>query len=279
MVSGIAMSRTPALAQFVSARSTPSTECTDQSVDTAGGVVCLYGAVNAEPTVMLIGDSHAAQWLDAMDSAAGEAGVRLAVRWSPGCPATGVNVISFEGVVRDDCGEFQANTRRAAAELHPDAILIGQASTYQDRILDDAGNVIVGQSQFSVWEEEYTGVLEELLKVTPTVGVIEDIPRLSFDPIECNTRVIPVGDCSPTVSDAFQLNAPMEAANRAAEARAGVEIVFSANDAICGDGACQTLEADGTPIYRDFNHVGIPWAASQVPTFVRLFESLASTGV
>ena len=58
---------------------------------------------------MLVGDSHAGQWMLALDAAAADAGVRLVSRWIPACPGIPVQVTNPLGLDLD-CTAYQEDT-------------------------------------------------------------------------------------------------------------------------------------------------------------------------
>lgn len=91
---------------------------------------CIYGAVNGTKTVVLFGDSHAANWFTPLDIVAREHGWRLLVRIKAACsPVEGATM--SRGWNRTPYPECEAWRRQAIAEiagLRPDLIIVASAT-------------------------------------------------------------------------------------------------------------------------------------------------------
>src|SRR5262249_36569821 len=71
-----------------------------------------YGAggdLTSSTVVLLVGDSHAAMWSNALAIAARSAKVRLAIHSAPGCPAIGLAVLQKNGggLTPEQCTEWR----------------------------------------------------------------------------------------------------------------------------------------------------------------------------
>src|SRR5690606_16010017 len=200
-------------------RHPPSYPCEERSRTESGLEACLFGDVDASTTVLLLGDSHAMQWIPAFDAAAKDAGLRLVVRWRHGCPAAEVPVV--QPSERGSCTPFQQGSLRLVEDLRPDAVVVGQAPRSRrgplrvggalrpaaavggraqingGRLQRDAGARLHGQAALDLWESANDELFERLDELVPTVVAIEDNPKLGLDPLECLTRPWSgLGDCS-----------------------------------------------------------------------------------
>ena len=88
---------------------------------------CVYGKTNSNKTVLLIGDSHAAQFSQALIEAAGELNWRAAVWTMPACSVQFRNV--NQSVVYFGCLKRNLKIIKWIRENKPDAIILSQYVT------------------------------------------------------------------------------------------------------------------------------------------------------
>ena len=104
-------------------------------------VVCGYGDVSAERRVVLIGDSHAAQWVPALDALGRQAPFNLIPLTKAGCPAAAVTV--HDGSLRrrfTECERWRDATVELVRQLQPDLlcgtrrcpVIVGDVLVYRD---------------------------------------------------------------------------------------------------------------------------------------------------
>ena len=101
--------------------------------------VCELGDPAGASTVVLIGDSHAAQWVPALEQAAAGAGIRLVPFTKSGCSA--FDVTTHSSVLDRDyteCDEWRANVLDLVTSMRPDQVIVTQASTYTPADAGDA---------------------------------------------------------------------------------------------------------------------------------------------
>lgn len=86
---------------------------------------CIFGDVHSHFTVLLYGDSHAAQWFPAMDRISRREHWRLVFLGKSGCPPLDVTMTRGPGVIAyPQCSRWRAATERRIARLRPDVILV-----------------------------------------------------------------------------------------------------------------------------------------------------------
>ncbi|MGO1769995.1 MAG: acyltransferase family protein [Microbacterium sp.] len=86
--------------------------------------VCFYGDTDADTTIALVGDSHAAMWAPALDLIGKEHGFRMAVFVKLACGAYPVTQ-DADGRDPTNCEEFREFTRDEVTKLDPDAVILG----------------------------------------------------------------------------------------------------------------------------------------------------------
>ncbi|MFE7504896.1 acyltransferase family protein [Promicromonospora sp. NPDC057488] len=273
VATAVVLEREP-YASAVATRAEPvSYGCTDHTETTSGTDVCLLGDVTATTTVLLLGDSHTMHWIPAFDAAATDAGLRLAVRWRHGCPAAKVKV--EQPGDRGPCGPFQAESVHVVDELRPDAVVVGQAQIYGNRMQHADGTRMTEDEANETWTSANDALFAHLTEVTPAVVMIKDNPQLDVDPQECLTRPWPgLGDCSMSRADADDSNGELPRISAEISAKYGVSTWDGVWSQTCDTQTCRVGDVSH-PVYRDFHHL----SAEYVLTQVRSVEKMLQTAV
>lgn len=243
----------------------PNKDCDRETEGADGVMICELGDLDSDQTVMLIGDSHAGQWKDALDAAADEAGVRLVSRWLSSCPAIPVVVVNTEGRRDSRCKPFREDSMTLVEELKPDAIIISQAHAYDGRIVAGDGATLDSAAQLEAWASAYDTYLGQVAPFAGRIAVIDDNPRLHFDPLDCLTRLGATAQgCESPRAEALDQIEVLAAISADALTRNDVADVFSITDTICTDETCQVSQG-GVPVFLDYNHLSRMWTHTQVP--------------
>jgi hypothetical protein len=87
--------------------------------------LCQVGEENGDKTLVLIGDSHARQWVPALDELAQRYGYTAYFLIREGCPSSDVTPWMVHGGPSTDCEAFQDWAREQVEELQPDVVLLG----------------------------------------------------------------------------------------------------------------------------------------------------------
>ena len=220
---------------------------------------CASGDTRAARTVVLLGDSHAAQWHPALDALALARGWRLVTLTRSSCPAVDVEVFSrFAGRTDTECGLWRRSALAAVARLRPALVVVASEGAY-------------GLSP-AEWEAGTARVLAHLSRSAARVVVLRDTPAAAFDVPMCAARGAWRPDVWRRVSGAascsFPAVRPEASAVWAAQARAaGVFATVATADltgAVCPGGTCRP-ERGGRPTYRDAHHLTAGYARSLAP--------------
>jgi len=214
---------------------------------------CVYGDPEADTTVMLLGDSHAQQWLPAAQALADDRGWRLRAITKSACPLVEGTV--WNSVLKRayrECDEW----REAALELigseSPELVLLAADSRYQ--LMGADGNRLEGDHD-GAWEAALTASLERIGELAPAI-VIADTPRVGYDPAECLATSAGIEECeverSRMVDEAYRR---LEA-SAAAEAGAGL---ISATEWLCSEQDCPLIRGSNLT-YRDSHHLTATFA-------------------
>ena len=100
---------------------------------------CTYGDINSKTTIVLYGDSHAAQWFPALEVLANERGFKLVSLTKSACPSVDVPRDDRGAFKAVDCDQWRVNSIARIQELAPTAVIMSNfqyftpPSEYPDR--------------------------------------------------------------------------------------------------------------------------------------------------
>lgn len=201
---------------------------------------CLSGDVESSRSIVLVGDSHAAQYMGSMDLLARESGYRLYVLARNGCPFS-TEPLHAGTVVHKTCAGINAQTIQQIIDLAPAAVLTASLTPhgYQEALnweWDSAEQAQLG----------YSNALAPLRDAGLRVAVLSDVPYPPFNVPECVSAAADPADCSfPGPGEPSPLTL-------AAQKLEGVELV-DFRGYFCPEGRCEAVLGN-VLVYRD-NHI------------------------
>jgi hypothetical protein len=268
---GAVLEREP-YATAVEVGAEPQTYGCTETIETTSGVdVCMLGDVDAKTTVLLLGDSHAMQWIPAFDAAAADAGLRLAVRWRHGCPAAEVDV--YQPAERGPCAGFQAESVGVVDDLRPDAVVVSQAQIYVGRMERSDGTGMTADEANATWAAANDKLFAHLTAVTPNVVAVKDNPQLDVDPLECLTRPWSgFGDCSMSRTEAETSNGDLPDISADTWTKYGVTTWDGVWSQTCDERSCSVGDISH-PVYRDYHHLSTDYVLTQVPAVEQMLRA------
>jgi peptidoglycan/LPS O-acetylase OafA/YrhL len=225
----------------------------------ADAKVCEFGDPQAPRTLVLFGDSHAMQWINAMRKAADAEGWRLVTLVKPGCAASDINPHNLAGP-SDSCKSWRAQAIEKIVDLAPYAVVM---SSYNGATV--RGDMLT-PSLMPV-DDVRAGTRSTLLKLSAAglrVVVLRDSPLPPFEVPACLGRAI---GRARSMADLCEFDAPraLNAAAFEAERAAGEGLsnvyYLDMNDLICPGASCPAVR-NGRIVYRDENHLVGSYAES-----------------
>jgi peptidoglycan/LPS O-acetylase OafA/YrhL len=238
---------------------------------------CAFGDLKSTRTVVLIGDSHAAQWFPALERLAQRERFRLVSWTKSGCPfAPGVHIF-LPAIGRDytECNAWQAGVLRTLRTLpRPVLIIVARTSTYLPQVLASDGDQTTPAQARRLWGRAVASGMRQLERFTPRVILLRDTPRppsnipacISWDPGEpaaCNFRRPRDGH-----SDDAEYTAERAAGTPAA-------LYATTTTVVCPHAVCPAV-VDGIIVFRDDNHLTAAFAALR---WRQLADALARANV
>lgn len=197
---------------------------------------CLLGAATG-PVVALFGDSHAAQWVPALEAA----GYRIHSYTKSACPSVDAPIAHHDGTPYPECQPWRDGVIDRIGDDRPALIIIANWSGYGPAAVDPAG-----------WGAGLRSTVDRLEAVAPVV-VLDDVPQQSTTPAEClSAHLDDVAACETAPSDA--LASPLRETEAETLARLPDATRWSLNEWICSDTRCPLI-VGGVLRYRDADHL------------------------
>jgi hypothetical protein len=224
---------------------------------------CIFGDTKARRTVVLIGDSHAAQWFPALERLALHERFRLIAWTKSGCPfAPGVNIyLAAIGRQYSECLDWSASViRKLRAMPRVFLIIDARTSTYLPQVLTPDGDTVSSATAARLWGAGVATGVADLEKAASRVIVLRDTPHAPQDIPAC----VSWNDSDPAACVfARTPDGHSDDAEYAAERAAGVATRTYADPApaVCGPRWCKAV-VNGIITYRDDNHLTAAYAAA-----------------
>ncbi len=217
---------------------------------------CIYG--NGEKTVLLFGDSHAAQWLEAIILAADGSGWRVANETKSGCPSiSGTVLYAPTKSPFIDCDHWRNAVFESLRKTPPQAVIIANSSTYAlDRYGIEAGS-----------SKDLPTALKKTVSIFRGMGIpvylIRDTPRMSLGVSDCLSKGYGDGCALPRETAMASSYASIP------DVDPDVTLLDFTND-ICAGPICSPVQ-NGRIAYRDQHHITSTFAATFSNRFQPIF--------
>lgn len=217
---------------------------------------CEYGVPSATTTVVLFGDSHAAQWLPAVDTLARQQGWRVVMLSKAVCPSVDTPVDFY--VTRNrflPCETWRARMFERIEQLRPQMVVLANSAGYHDVPLPR-------------WQEGMERTVARLQALGSRVAYIRDTPHTGMDVPTCWARVswwgwAPPQACTyPAFGPEHRLPAVAKAELAVAQ-RLAIPYV-DLQRRLCDGPRCPTRQGD-MPMYRDRTHLSEDFVRTLTP--------------
>jgi peptidoglycan/LPS O-acetylase OafA/YrhL len=222
---------------------------------------CEYGDTSAQSSIVLFGDSHAAQWFPALEVVARAQHMKLVSLTKSSCPAAAVELANEQmGRMYTECTAWRAAAIQRIISLHPVAVVISNFSGYiavpgvRMRWTTSEQNWHAGMQQ-TVATLDSAGIRTLLLADTPLPGfdVLSCLARVAWNPLLYRNR------CEfPRTSSSGAISHRIDSEIAAAIPSAAV---VDLTNVICAAPVCHP-QVDGVVRYRDSHHLSTRYAAS-----------------
>ena len=237
------------------------------AVDAARVQACTYGKAGADRTVVLVGDSHAAQWQPALAVLAEDAGVRLVVLTKSACPLADLTVDNqLLGRPYTECDTWRDEVVALLGDLEPDLVVAASSMRYDAAAPDGSGT----EADAGDWTAGLTRTLGSLAGSAPVV-FLGDTPYPAGDVPACLAEHL--SDATACALDRGQLAFDLARVEAQAASDAGVPLVPTV-DLVCGQQRCPVVVGRHL-VYRDASHLATPYVERLAPQVAALLDAAA----
>ncbi|MBF9130925.1 acyltransferase [Plantactinospora sp. S1510] len=203
---------------------------------------CVYGQAGSEVTVVLFGDSHAAQWFPPLRAVADRRGFRLVSLTKSGCPSASVRKVSnYLGREYHECDEWRSRALDRIATERPELVIIANSTN--------------ATHDGAVPKQEWLAGMEKTLdrlSFVPRLTVLADTPYADADVPGClSARLSAALACS--LPRATSVNVDLSR-SEAELVRGKGRQVRDLNDYLCSARECPPIIGD-TLVYIDRHHL------------------------
>jgi peptidoglycan/LPS O-acetylase OafA/YrhL len=233
---------------------------------------CSWGDITSNRTVLVIGDSHAAQWLPAIDGAARDLRLRVIASVQGNCPDIGT------GATQElpSCGTRLKTLPNLIRQLHPALVVSSNSSNYVGALVDGAGHHIAKSQQVPTWGNEMYDLATTLRDQHIPFLDLLDNPKYNRDPLDCLADRRNASRCEIARAAGVASVATMHTAELDALARAHHGASFDPTGILCGATTCP-LFSNGMVTYNDQTHLTKSYAATLGPVIEPVLRSALSS--
>ena len=201
---------------------------------------CTYGDKESSSTIVLYGDSHAAQWFPTLEKMATERGFKLVSLTKSACPAVDAKRPDQGAFKMVHCTKWRENSIKRIAEIQPLAVITSSFQYFTP------ANSSISRAQW--WNEGQRKLLKGLRGSTNNLIYISDTPRPLRDIPNC------LASRDSKVCDSTE--------------RSRVSVipgfdVINPNPWLCSS-FCPAI-VEGTVAYRDASHISVDMALKLLP--------------
>jgi hypothetical protein len=230
---------------------------------------CVYGNPSSVTTVVLLGDSHAAQWFPALERLANEHAWRLVSLTKSSCPTADLSVWdSIDKRAYLECDTWRlAAFERIAAE-HPALVLVADARNYEITV---NGVLVSVRDHADLWAAALKRTVVRLEASAAHVVVIGDTPSSTSDPPSClSSNLLDASACAVPYLQAVD---PVQAAEQASVATSAGAGWIDPAPLICRTDPCPAIFGRFL-IYRDEGHLTATYARALAEPLYALLPRL-----
>ena len=212
---------------------------------------CEYANIKSQKTIVLYGDSHAAQWFPALVEIATRSGYKLVSLTKSACPSVDTVRLDQGGFKMSRCNQWRINSIKRIQQIKPDVLIMSsfqyfsQPPRYSDRE--------------KWWNDGQRKLLTQVSNASPHLIYLTDTPHPLRDIPACLANYS-ISKCNTTQrSENLSIS--------------GFEVI-DPNSWLCSR-VCPAVK-DGVVAYRDASHISVDIAIALIP---RLTQALRDQGV
>lgn len=216
---------------------------------------CAYGDPDG-PTVVLVGDSHAAQWSPAVAEIAEQEGWNLVLHTKSACPF-GSMITGRDGGVYESCVEWNRAVLQEILEEKPGLVITSSSTT--NLPIDPDGDSLTDGERADLYLEGLLGPVKTMEDSGIDVALIADTPRPRMNVPECLATMDLVSECTVTLGEA-----EVPDFHQSVSELVGGATYIDMTPWICTDEECPPI-VDDVIVWRDTHHITATYALALAP--------------
>ena len=209
---------------------------------------CVFGDTSSSTTVVLFGDSHAAQWFPALQKIAVANSWKLVVLTKSDCPS--VDVAMYNRALKrtyTECSTWRARAIQRIHDLHPRMVVMSSSITTTNVAASG------GATFEAAWLTGTTAMVRDVESTGATVAWIGDTPRPKGNAPDCVATKLK--DVRPCMNDlASALPDPLRRTQTMTAAAAAGAQVIDPMSWVCPGTVCPVVVGN-LLVYRDDSHL------------------------
>jgi len=230
-----------------------------QKLDLSDAKTCTFGDVTSQFHIMVAGDSHAAQWLPALEKIAEKRNWKLTALTKAACPLAQFQ-LRHHGRYYRSCEEWRKNALELIRDISPNVLITSQSRFYARAAIRQDRATIIEQGLEKTWRG--------LIELGIDVIAIRDTPNMGKTaPNDCLSAR--QGNCAVHRDYALRGTDPIVAATID---EPGVRLI-DMTDSICGAEHCEPITRNML-VWRDEHHLTATYAASLSDILLAYIEPL-----
>lgn len=235
---------------------------------------CVYGDAAATTTIVLLGDSHAAQWFPGLEALAQAQQWRLMSFTKSSCPAVATTLFNRQlGRRYTECDEWRAQILHRIIALRPALVVMGYY----------AGYVTHGSVAEDAWQQGMRTTLSAFGEANIAVAVMRDTPRPGFNAPLCLARQTHNASWQQLTCEfstaSWADDREYQLTRAAADGMTHVTFI-DLNDRICAGERCSAVDAmTGMVRYRDSHHLTTEYVRALAPLLLPSLSDIISRQV
>jgi peptidoglycan/LPS O-acetylase OafA/YrhL len=241
-------------------------EC-DSYVRASELVPCSESDEDAEHTVVLLGDSVGAQWIDLLTDVYSKPDWRVMVLTKSACPIVDEEYYySPAGGTYDVCSDWRESAIDYLVKTKPDIVFVGSSAHYE--------------FTSTQWTEGVGRVLAPLSEAVTRVVLIPGTPTLSFNGPACLESPyrfsFRLTDSRRECEEAMMSTASDDVASYLENAANRIDnvSVLNLNNIVCPGRRCAAQSTDGLTVFRDDKHLTASFVRAQLPNILDRLQRL-----
>lgn len=208
---------------------------------------------SADKTVVLVGDSHAAQWLPALKKIAAKRNWTIVTFTKSSC-ALNKAMLTWSQKPYEQCQTWGELVVEDIKALRPDLVINGQYTKYAEGAEtweDNVEKVAAGAAAY----------LKDFEKYGMRVAILNESPRFEVHVPDCVAENLPGWSACNTIREAaFSRGGAMLRASELSPNTAFIDMT----DSICGEEICSVIVGN-VLVYRDPHHLTATYVRSLAP--------------